>query len=172
MPKDWGDYLRNAMNKEELFRFLASFILNADGNMQVVTNIDDVIHTINGCPSNLDHVSCSHMEEADGRMLLHVKDMVLHGAKSVLIRCSDTDVVVLSVSFFHVLESLGLNELWILFGCGPIRRHIAVHTIARSLGEAKSVALRGFHAFTGCDTVSFFLSKGKRTAWKAWMIRQ
>ena len=25
-----------------------------------------------------------------------------------------------------------------------------------------------FHAFTGCDTVSFFGGKGKKTAWDTW----
>lgn len=26
-----------------------------------------------------------------------------------------------------------------------------------------------FHAFTGCDTVSSFLGKGKKTAWQTWL---
>lgn len=28
--------------------------------------------------------------------------------------------------------------------------------------------MRGYHAFTGCDTVSAFYSKGKTLTWKAW----
>ena len=27
-----------------------------------------------------------------------------------------------------------------------------------------------FHAMTGCDSVAFFASRGKRTAWEAWII--
>ena len=30
------------------------------------------------------------------------------------------------------------------------------------------IALPMFHAFTGCDTVSFFGGRGKRTAWDTW----
>lgn len=35
------------------------------------------------------------------------------------------------------------------------------------LGD-KASALPGFHAFTGCDTVSFFSYKGKKSTWKTW----
>lgn len=31
-----------------------------------------------------------------------------------------------------------------------------------------AVGLRGFHAFTGCDTVSNLARKGKRSAWNTW----
>ena len=33
----------------------------------------------------------------------------------------------------------------------------------------KSKALPMFHAVTGCDTVSSFSAKGKKTAWKTWL---
>jgi hypothetical protein len=58
--------------------------------------------------------------------------------------------------------------VWVLYGSGGNKRYIAAHKIAEALGDRKAEALRGFHAFTGCDTVSFFSSKGKKTAWKAW----
>ena len=32
----------------------------------------------------------------------------------------------------------------------------------------KSLSLPMFHAFTGCDTVSYFAQIGKKTAWKVW----
>src|SRR5277367_1054120 len=108
------------------------------------------------------------MEEADGRIMLHVKDSVVHGAKKILIRSTDTDVVVLAVSFFHTLERLGLEELWVLYGSSQNRQFIAVHSIALVMGEGRTVALRGFHAFSGSDRTSFFTSKGKKTAWKFW----
>ena len=95
--------------------------------------------------------------------------MVEHaGAKSVVIRSTDTDVVVLAVSYFDHLQKFGLEELWLQYGSGVKRRYISVNEIFKELGKDKSVALRGFHAFTGCDYVSFFGSKGNRTAWAAW----
>ena len=39
------------------------------------------------------------------------------------------------------------------------------HEMANALGLDHCVTLPMFHAFTGCDTVSCFGSRGKRTAW-------
>lgn len=150
----------------ELFNYLASDLLNDDGDLQIVTNIGTEIHASNKSLSSLNKTSCDSMEEADGRIILHVKDTVKYGAQNVVVRCGDTDVVVLCVSFFHSLRALGLKQFWILYGCGKYKRYIAAHDIAMGLGENKAKALRGMHAFTGCDTVSFFTSKGKKTAYK------
>ncbi|KAK3921529.1 Chromosome-associated kinesin KIF4 [Frankliniella fusca] len=167
--KAWDDYLKNDGNKSDLFIYLAEAALQIN-NLQVVTNIKDIIKVSSFRPqgSALENVNCAGMEEADGRLFLHAKDMVEHGSKCVMIRCSDTDVVVLAVSFFHTLKKIGLNELWILFGTKANKRFIAIHSIALHLGEDVSSALRGFHAFSGCDTVSFFSGKGKKSAWAAW----
>ena len=48
------------------------------------------------------------------------------------------------------------------------KKYIPAHKIAASLGPDKSLALPIFHAYTGCDTVSFFNTKGKKTAWETW----
>ncbi len=36
------------------------------------------------------------------------------------------------------------------------------------LGKDKSCSLPPFHAFTGCDSTSFFFGKTKKSAWDAW----
>ena len=79
-----------------------------------------------------------------------------------MLRTVDTDVVVLCTSLF---EQMNLTELWILFGTGKTRRLIPAHTIAQTLGPQKAMSLLMFHAFTGCDQTSFFLNRGKKTAW-------
>lgn len=38
------------------------------------------------------------------------------------------------------------------------------------LVHKRSLALPVFHAFTGCDTVSFFSSKSKKSAWHTWSV--
>ena len=42
--------------------------------------------------------------------------------------------------------------------------------MARSLGPQKCRALPFFHAFTGCDTTSYFHNHGKLKAWDAWRV--
>jgi len=77
----------------------------------------------------------------------------------------DTDVVVIAVAKFL---QIGLEELWVAFGTGKNYRHIEVHQIVSRIGGEKSQELAFFHAFTGCDTVSFFSKRGKKSVWQAW----
>ncbi|KAE8742024.1 hypothetical protein FOCC_FOCC012440 [Frankliniella occidentalis] len=165
--KQWEEYLKNDGNKAELFVFLAEIALTTN-TMQVVTNVKDIIRSNLSQNSALNGISCAGMEEADGRLFLHVQDMVQHGAKCVLIRCSDTDIVVIAISYYHHLHKLGLKELWVQYSVGTSKRFISAHSIAQKLGDDRACALRGFHAFTGCDSVSFFNGKGKASAWTAW----
>lgn len=167
MPTDWADYLRCNENKQELFKFLAEKFLTLSAQ-EVLTNVGETFQCNPGCRTNLVGSSCSGMEEADGRIIYHVKDMVENGHISVLIRSTDTDVVILALSFFFQLKALGLQELWCLYGIGKSARYLSIHDIAEVLGERRAAALRGLHAFSGCDTVSYFSGKGKNTFYKAW----
>jgi len=107
---------------------------------------------------------CSH-EEADSRIFVHVKDMAQQGYTKVMIRTVDTDVVVIAVAKFL---QIGLDELWVAFGTGKNYRHKEVHQIVSRIGAEKSQALAFSHAFTGCDTLSFFSNRGKKSAWQAY----
>ena len=94
--------------------------------------------------------------------------MVENGMTRIGIRTVDTDVVVLAIASFNKLYAIGLRELWLLFGTGKNYRNIPVHRIATEMGSEMCKALPGFHAYTGCDTVSAFVGRGKKTAWNAW----
>ena len=72
----------------------------------------------------------------------------------------DTDVVVLAVA------AAAKQELWVAFGTGQHFRYVPIHEIAVSLGPQKSQALLIFHAYTGCDTVSSFSTRSKKSAWR------
>ena len=109
---------------------------------------------------------CNH-EEADSRMMIHALDASLHGHQRIKIRSNDTDVVVLAVS---IALTLPLDELWISFGSSKKVCYLPAHTIATSLGLEKAGVLPMFHALTGCDTVSFFSGRGKKTAWDVWKV--
>lgn len=95
---------------------------------------------------------------------MHVANAVEKlGSTKVLIRTVDTDVVVIAIAVF---QKLTISELWIAFGVGKNLRFLS------SLGPEKSKALPIFHAITGCDTVSSFSGKGKKTAWTTWSSYQ
>jgi hypothetical protein len=68
-----------------------------------------------------------------------------------------------------VFDDLNVDHLWMTFGKGKDLRWIPIHDSVRSPGP-RSKALPFFRAFTGCDTVSTFVGKGKKTAWQAWNV--
>ena len=47
-------------------------------------------------------------------------------------------------------------------------RWILAYELYRSIGHQKGRGITFFHAFTGCDVVSAFRGKGKKSAWQTW----
>ncbi|XP_071853660.1 uncharacterized protein [Apostichopus japonicus] len=134
------------------------------GKIVITTNGPEVLCIPPQDTSNLS--PCDH-EEADTRMILHLSHAFHEGFQNILIRTVDTDVVVLTIA---AVSKLGIQESWVAFGTGKNFRYIPVHEIAASLGPNKCQALPMFHAYTGCDTVSAFYSKGKKSAWETWKV--
>ena len=99
-------------------------------------------------------------------MLLHLQDAVKEGYTKAVVRTVDTDVLVLAVT---AAQRLNITELWVAFGTGKSFRYLAAHEMAKALGPDRCTALPMFHAFTGCDTVSSFFGRGKKSAWNTWM---
>ena len=89
------------------------------------------------------------------------------GYTKVSIRTVDTVVVVIAVA---AAERLSIYQLWVAFGTGKSFRFLAAHEMVQALGPDKCRGLPAFHAFTGCDTVSSFGGRSKKTAWETWKV--
>ena len=63
---------------------------------------------------------------------------------------------------------LNIAQLVIKFSTGNNYREISAGHISKVLGNPVSRVLPLFHSFTGCDSVSSFSGKGKKSAWTAW----
>lgn len=87
---------------------------------------------------------CSTQEEADTKIILHVLHISQRARDSIIFRSPDTDVTSLNSS--------------VLFdtGAGDKRRLVDVKAAALDLSEEIC-----FHCYTGCDTSSAFIRKGK-----------
>lgn len=152
-------------NKIELFDFLAikiasleldNLVIVTKGNYALCNHAHEAVSSLQSCSQ----------EEADTRMFLHAAYAASQGIRQAIVVSSDTDVVVIAVSLIH---STGLQKIWIAFGKGKDSRWIPIHEIASAMGP-KALALPFFHAFSGCDTVSSFDGKGKKSAWQTWSI--
>ena len=119
----------------------------------------------NYCIRVHDVAPCMH-EEADTRIFVHVRHATEEDSKVITVKASDRDVLVIAVSVLPILQKIGLLQLWIAFGHGRNLRWIKVHDLYLSIAPQKSRGLLFFHAFTGCDVVSIFRGKGKKTAWQ------
>ena len=169
IPGNWSGLLRVDQNKTELYALLAESLqsMRVPLGKQVITTsgTNALLNPLH----NTERLSpCTH-EEADTRMLLHVADAVHCGYRHILIRTNDSDVVVISIHCFPLLNDI--TELWVAIGTGVNFRYLPIHAIARQLGPDKCMALPIFHAFTGCDVNSSFYGIGKKSAWEGWVAQ-
>ena len=86
-------------------------------------------------------------------ILLHALHQISKNRK-VCISTVDTDVIVIPLSKFYELSTVGLEELYAEFGVGVNRKWIAVHRLAHSLSPPKCGAFPSWYALTGCNTES------------------
>ena len=130
--------------------------------MVIVTKEQDAVsnNTVNMAGWAL----CSH-EETDTSIFVHARHATKAGSKVIMVKASDTDVVVIEVSMLQVLQELGIQDLWVAFGQSQNMRWIPVHDLYNALAE-NSTGVLFFHAFTGWDVVSAFPGKGKKSAWQ------
>jgi len=94
-PSNWSAFLKLDDNKSELFAYLSSMISTLDipTGKQVIPTVDDNV-LCNPSRESIATLSppCGH-EEADTRLLLHVRDAEIQGYRTVMLRTVDTDAV-------------------------------------------------------------------------------
>jgi len=99
------------MTTTGLFIFLADKVAQMSArNKVIVTKEDDAVSTQTINMEEL--VPCSH-EEADTRIIVHARHAVRHGSKAIMIKASDTDVLVIAVSLLPYVQQSGLQQLWV-----------------------------------------------------------
>lgn len=166
-PNDFYKALKNIKFKEALVAFLteywcnnsvASFlhnkkvyITNKDQCFSYQIVNDSIIKTVE------QDFACNH-EEADTRIIYHLSK--LENNSKVMIKASDTDILVIILGNIHKLASL---EIYLsTIGSKPnIINFINCTKLATTLGDLVCRALPGFHAYTGCDYTASFYRKGK-----------
>ena len=107
--KTWHSLLRDNSNKTELFNFLADKIVKMYSNNTVLfTQEEGVVCNQSISLEGLTH--CNH-EKADTRVFLHSKHAAADGNKSIMIKASATDVLVIAISILPLLQDLGVEKL-------------------------------------------------------------
>ncbi|CAB3995762.1 Hypothetical predicted protein, partial [Paramuricea clavata] len=100
----------------ELFEFLSSKVADCSISPECSVHITAGEHVT--CVGRLIEMSSCNHEEADTRIVVHVKHALENGAKSIQVRTVDTDVVVALTGVFHDLSQINADlDLWVAFGC-------------------------------------------------------
>ena len=164
--KNWSKVLSVSSNKSELVRFLVEEWKRKEYRDKLkhkilYVTVEDECWKITAQEAILVPELHSSQEEADTRMLLHAQ----HAGGTCIIHSDDTDVLVLLLGHSHALSNCYMKK-----GPGDKTRIVNIAHIAQRLKNlaAPEIAkqdllegLVGFHALTGCDTVSSFSLKGK-----------
>ena len=168
-PHDWKNFMSNDKNKTQLIKLLldqwktdkfATRLVGRDIyfviDKAVVRLTSEDGQTISAYP---EETLFSSQEEADTRIVLHCLHVsnALPDAGAIMVRSPDTDVLVLLVKYCNKIH------LPILFdtGTGNKRRLLNVNDILKNKGEDICSVLPALHCFTGCDTTSAFVRRGK-----------
>jgi hypothetical protein len=89
LPRNWMDFLRDSMNKKELFAFLSTKVteFNWSPDKAVYVTLEKAVASIG---SEILMPNCNH-EEADTRIVVHISHALEQGAKTIYVRSVDTE---------------------------------------------------------------------------------
>ena len=117
LPNNWIDFLRNSVNKQQLFSFLSHKLESvecAEGK-HIFTTIGPLVASVGVS----DHIQACNHEEADTRILIHLQYALDNGATTCLVRTVDTDMIVIIASkFYDLLQQHPAADIWLAFGTG------------------------------------------------------
>ena len=132
LPGNWMDFLRNSMNKQELF---ALFIFKFEEFNWPSTN---AVYVTSGKVvlwkgSSIAMQIFNH-EEADIRIVVHVIHALQHGAKTIQVRTVEHRCRSHPCSH-DLTASQPFADIWVAFGMGNNFRFYHINAICASLGS-------------------------------------
>ena len=158
IPKQWIYFLRNSENKKELFLFLSSQVRDQGITKAFyLTEGEGVGSTVGDAFPTCDH------EEADTRVVVHVLHAAERGYNRIVIRTSDTDIIV--IMLFHLLnfQTRYPNiKLFVSFGVEKYFQILDLTKMFDRLGSIRCKALSFFHA----TQYQHFMAEERRHAGK------
>ena len=128
IPSNWMNFLADQANKKELFAFLTSkiesFTWPPTKSIYITSG-----QAVSACGLSVPMDDCNH-EEADTRIMVHIRHALEQGAETVLVRTVDTDVVVILIGlFFDLVTIRPSSDFWIAFGMGKSYRLYHINNI-------------------------------------------
>jgi len=159
------NFLCNIKTKAELTEYLAvkclayskspvskikKFFVTSGTETKGNTSIPDVLLT-------------HSQEEADTLLIFHA--LTVDKDAELVVDSLDTDVLILLIEMCHRLPA----ATSFVTGRRNLRKNITVQAICKKLGEKRTSAMIGFHAFTGSDMSGRFAGRSKDWCFKVFL---
>ena len=90
------------------------------------------------------------LEEADNRLLLHMRESISRGRKDIVAKTLYSDVIVIPISFTEFFKFDTIITTTVHYGLKN-SRFIIINRFYIDLGELIASGLTFFHSFSGCD---------------------
>ena len=117
------------------------------------------------CSELTESLASTH-EEADTRLVLHLAHCFRRGYQQVIVKANETDILAMLIQHLKILTSkctASDPELYLKFR----DKTFPIHQVVKKVPIAVTNTITFLQCFTGCDTVSFFYSKDKKTFFTA-----
>lgn len=120
------------MKKKELLVLLEYYSLHNFSHVHVVTNIYTNILSYKNQDTTLDDASCGNMEEAEGRIILHTRNMTYPGIKVPFFQKILTFFYHQYLSFMPKRPATE-RALYSVYGSGRNQRNLTLHHIPEKI---------------------------------------
>ena len=163
----WREFLKDSTNKNNLIKFMVTeWQLQENrnklgGTIVYATCMERCVQIKADAVEDIEELMCTQ-EEADTRLLLHAAHIAQFQYEYIIVHSEDTDVRLLCIAFASQIAVPMYQK------CKSSTRTTYIDITSASLiqGESVSKALPGYHAYTGCDSVSCFAGRGKLSGLK------
>ena len=163
LPNNWTNFLSLSEIKADLAHFLSEELCSQAPNEKeivVAGGFRDEREVRSSKPTtDITQLRAIH-EEAETRLVLHALNCDFD---VVVVASKDTDVLVMLLTHFPNMQC---EYLWMRSSTAKQRKYIPIRETYNNLPTGAAESLVALHTLTGCDTTSFFVNIGKRTAWK------
>lgn len=167
-------FLKNRENKGNLTDFLSENLISSarvhlKENQYLVVGggfkeRERVMRVSRNQCEQLHHLESTH-QEADTMIILHTIDYANLGYDQVIVRCDDTDVLILLLYYSQTSHINKNMKIFMHTGHRDKERFVPVHLISQKLGSIVCSILPAIHAITGCDSTSSIHMIGKNRAY-------
>ena len=127
IPGNWSEFLRDSTNKVELFKYLSGEVMqrfHSGGDIYItMSNGTTVGHVRPG----EDMTTVCNQEETDTRIILHIIHALNCGFSSILIKTSDSDVIVILIHHLQHFDTISTGcNITVNYGIGKTQRVINI----------------------------------------------